>query len=408
MDMRMDVRDLKQKYPDLADKFVSLRDKLDSPADKLSSLSLKEDATSWETEAKQRRETDQRFNELITAIRTKPGFHNFLLVPTREELMAAANLGPIIVVNLSPYRCDAFLIERHRIRVLRLQNLTLEQVQKWVTDLRLPCSVGMVSMLEGIWETICYPCLDALGFRPNTSIDHCPHVWWIPTGLSASCRFMQQDATNEGLLIRILPFAEKEVSALKDLCTSLQLKPVTPAPYKDDVLRSLSECKIFHFAGHGKYNPMDPSQSALLLEDWQANPLTVGDLRDHRLQDNPPFLGYLSACSTGSNMTEDLADESIHLIGALQFAGFRHVVGTLWEVSDAHCFHVARILYETLRDENMTDASVSRGLHRAIKELRDKEIKKGGQGRFCTLGSSEANAQGMAGFYWVPYLHFGG
>lgn len=53
-----------------------------------------------------------------------------------------------------------------------------------------------------------------------------------------------------------------------------------------------------------------------------------------------------------------LADEGVHLISSLQLAGFRHVVGTLWEVSDQHCFDVARVFCETLRDEGMADEDV--------------------------------------------------
>ena len=44
-----------------------------------------------------------------------------------------------------------------------------------------------------------------------------------------------------------------------------------------------------------------PSRSCLRLEDWETKPLTVADLRDHKLQANLPFLAYLSACSTGVN-----------------------------------------------------------------------------------------------------------
>jgi CHAT domain len=101
----------------------------------------------------------------------------------------------------------------------------------------------------------------------------------------------------------------------------------------------------------------------LLLKDWKAKPLTAGDLLDHRLQENPPFLGYLSACSTGA-------------IGAdRHVAGFRHVIGTLWEVSDAHCVDIARIVYGTIRDNGMTDRAIYQGIHRAVGALRDGQIK---------------------------------
>jgi hypothetical protein len=184
----------------------------------------------------------------------------------------------------------------------------------------------------------------------------------------------------------------------------------------------------------------------LLLEDWETNPLTVGDLRDHWLQENPPFLGYLSACSTGANEAERLVDEGIHLVSAFQLAGFRHVVGTLWEVSDKHCVDVARVLYETMRDEGMTDVAVCRGLHHAVRAARDGQIDGGLQTRNITLSGSDIQARNQTNravcsgverviiggkdptegsrdgrvpgdptdlakpandFFWVPYVHFG-
>ncbi|KAF1828367.1 hypothetical protein BDW02DRAFT_458414, partial [Decorospora gaudefroyi] len=123
--------------------------------------------------------------------------------------------------------------------------------------------------------------------------------------------------------------------------------------------------------GHGRSDPLDPSRSCLLLDDWEESPLTVGDLRDHKIQESSPFLGYLSACSTSANKVDRLVDEGIHLASAFQLAGFRHVIGTLWEVSDSHCVDVARVVYETIRAEGMTDKAVCRGLHLAIKALRD-------------------------------------
>ena len=57
--------------------------------------------------------------------------------------MAAANLGPIVVVNLNQYRYNAFLVERDRIRVLKLPSLRVEEVQKQVQDLRLQRTTGL-------------------------------------------------------------------------------------------------------------------------------------------------------------------------------------------------------------------------------------------------------------------------
>ncbi|KAK4171655.1 CHAT domain-containing protein [Triangularia setosa] len=456
MDMRGDISDLKREHPDLADEFISLRNELDSAA--VRSTSTSDNTSSWELQAKRRREADQQFGELIARIRAQPGFDRFLCLPAENEMIAAATLNPIIVVNLSSYRCDAFLIERNQIKVLELPGLTIEKVRKQVQDLQKSRTMGFFHiepLLEWLWDVVVRPSLDALGFKVPISNGNWPRVWWIPIGLlsqlpvhaagrytsdsaeTALDRVMSSYAPSVKALIHgrrhpirtsagplsgnallvamretpglsangILPFAASEVEMLKDLCPSLKLQPVRPMLRKDDVLQHLLTCKVFHFAGHGKSDPMEPSRSCLLLEDWKTNPLTVGDLRDHRLQENGPFLGYLSACSTGANEAVQLADEGIHLVSAFQLAGFRHVVGTLWEVSDRHCVDVAKVLYETLRDEGMTDAAVCLGLHRAVRVLRDGGIKNG-KARDATLELSGSRVK-IANPYWIPYVHFG-
>ena len=56
--------------------------------------------------------------------------------------MAAADPGPIAVINLSPYRCDAFPVKRHYMQMLKLDSLTLGDVQERARDLRLFKSSG--------------------------------------------------------------------------------------------------------------------------------------------------------------------------------------------------------------------------------------------------------------------------
>ena len=89
------------------------------------------------------------------------------------------------------------------------------------------------------------------------------------------------------------------------------------------------------------------------------------------LRSHSPFLAYLSACGTGQITKESFVDENIHLIRAYQLAGFRHVIGTLWEVDDQICVDMARIIYREIGDGSMTDESVCLGLHKASRKLRD-------------------------------------
>ncbi|KAL7918917.1 CHAT domain-containing protein [Trichoderma austrokoningii] len=432
MDMRGDITSLQQEHPGLAEKFRLLRDELDLPTYNATSLTS-DKLSSWELQIRRRREADKEFNEVIDTIRAQPGFSDFLQQPAAEELKSAADQGPIIVVNITSFRCDAFLIQRGSIQVVELPGIT----QKDITQ----------QVVKWLWHNI-YTILD----------DNWPHIWWIPTGLLSQLPLhaagIYKHASKETVLDRVissyassikallhgrkhgirkpsqppledsafvvamretpglgergrLSFASDEVEMLKQLCPQLQLTPIEPLRQKDDILKHLSKCKLFHFAGHGQSDPNDPSQSCLLLEDWDTNPLTVGEVRDSRLQDNPPFLAYLSACSTGANKAIELADEGIHLISAFQLAGFRHVVGTLWGVSDKHCVDVARILYKTLQEEEMTDMAVSRGLHRAVRALRDGEIKEEMHGRDAKLARPKPAVRGMVDFFWVPYVHFG-
>jgi hypothetical protein len=371
-------------------------------------------------------------------------------------MMAAANPDPIIVLNVSCHRSDAFLIEHDRIRVLELPGLTCTGVNERAKELLSFCPSGnfhAASPLEWLWDVAACPILDALSFKEPISNTNRPRLWWIPSrffsrlslqaagyhtegrsktvldrvmssyassvnaliyGRRLYARRLTGPLSNHALLVAMretpglqsLPFATDEVEMLKSLCLSLKLNPITPVSRKDDILEHLQACRIFHFAGHGRSDLADPSRNCLLLKDWETNPLTVEDLLSHRLQEHAPFLGYLSACSTAANKAVSLVDEGIHLANAFQLAGFRHVVGTLWEVSDKHCVDVARVFYETLRDEGMMDAAVCRVLHKTVKALRDGGIKAG-EKRNATLVDEMTEGRGLMDTEWVPYVHFG-
>ncbi|KAK6535461.1 hypothetical protein TWF694_001918 [Orbilia ellipsospora] len=474
MENRGDISDLKRLYPDFAEEYITLRDALDQTpsSDMLDAFRQSEDQLSTlpnsslhrnslsvlELQKKLRSKQNQKLSKLIEDIRVQPGFANFLLPPTETDIKEAACSGPIVLVNLSKYRCDAFLIEPDKIRVLPLPDLTLKEVKKRAKDLRLSSSVG-AETLEWLWDTICGPCLDILGFRDSISDGNWPHIWWIPTGVLSQLplhaagyhynstrpndtvidRVMSSYASSvkglihgrhnvhgstartlkdgHALLIAMeqtpdlaanqnLPFVKEEANVLKDLYSSLQIKCIIPEPQKANVLEMLQDhnCEIFHFAGHGLSHPTEPSRSYLLLEDWKTDPLTMEDIRALKFRKKQPFLGYLSACLTGANEVYQLADEGIHLISAFQLAGFRHVIGSLWEVLDRHCVDVARVFYDTILKEGMTDTAVCKGLHQAIRALRNEEVGVTGARNGKLL---KGDKEGFGVAYWAPYVHFG-
>jgi CHAT domain-containing protein len=207
-----------------------------------------------------------------------------------------------------------------------------------------------------------------------------------------------------------LPFAETETIELHGLFPVSTPRVILRNPCKQEVLSALETCSVFHFAGHGESDPSDPSMSTLLMADWKTNPLTVKDLVAIKFHQNP-FLAYLSACSTGDNKEYALLDEGIHLMGACQLAGFQHVIGSLWQVSDKPCVDAAKDVYTTMIKAGMSDESVSLGLHNAVLNLR------GGRGRTSTtrdardarMISDEESDENRIGdpFIWAAYIHMG-
>ena len=166
-------------------------------------------------------------------------------------------------------------------------------------------------------------------------------------------------------------------------------------PTKREVLARLPEAGIAHFACHGVSIPDDPSRSFLALADYEQDPLTVASLvevRLHRAQ-----LAYLSACQTARNDARDLPDEAIHLASAFQLAGYPHVIGTLWPVSDTAAAGIAGDFYDGLQagERGLDTRKSAEALHHAVRALRDTPVRGTRRDRASTPS------------LWAPFLHTG-
>jgi CHAT domain-containing protein len=479
-DTRVDLRALEIAYPELAKRFTYLQTRLQSFNPNNSSSKYKNGWRQFNQIYKDSRDLD----ELIDEIRQKSGFELFLCLPSESEMRRAAIAGPIVVINTSRLRCDAIVVEEHRIQTVSLPNLSIDDIdekEEILQDFRSPHT------LQWLWNTIAFPVLDSLGFTEPPTSSNWPHIWWIPTG--ALHRFplhaagFHSNGTSNTVLDRVmssysssirtiiyarrfgprlsmpakallvamentpgssrLPFATDEITMLREKFQSMSLIPTEPPQYKEEVLSHLLDSTIFHFAGHGYTDLDDPSKTHLRLKDWESTPLTVNDLLKINLDANQPFLAYLSACGTGRVNEGRFMNESFHIISACQLAGFRHVIGTLWEVSDDLCVDMADIIYEGIRQWGMTDESVCRGLHDACRELRNRWLSKSQAPRrtgSLNTGRATSPSTGYACFpsqahtgedtakvardighehideeaegldnpsHWIPYVHFG-
>ena len=131
------------------------------------------------------------------------------------------------------------------------------------------------------------------------------------------------------------------------------------------MLDALPRHRIAHFACHALTDPRSPALNRLLLHDHLSAPLTAIELS---VVNTPADLVYLSACKT-ARPAAALADEAIHVATALQMAGYRHVIATLWFTADDAASRIAQHFYANLVPTLNTD-DTARTLHRAIRAAR--------------------------------------
>ncbi|RDA82383.1 hypothetical protein CP532_6106 [Ophiocordyceps camponoti-leonardi (nom. inval.)] len=448
--LRGDISELREQDPRTADLLESVTRRLDAgairdeaPASTLTFASSSTDQRHWD---------DRQLGGLLNVIRKKDGFDRFFMPPVEEKITHAAALGPIVILNVSVHRCDALIVERFGTRTVPLPNLTYEAIQ----DRARMNEIQSMRTLEWLWDYIVDPVLRALGFVTPPSEGSWPHIWWIPTGLltrfplhaagyylddgdrtaldrvissySSSIKTIismrhrrqnQQLKKTNGSIVLIsmketpglnpLAYTDDEINAVRTLCSSSpfqDLSVISPQPKLEEITSAIKTCSIFHFAGHGQAETK-PLESHLCLYDGDR-PLTVERLIETNLSSSQPFLAYLSACGTGKNAEDHSADESLHLASVFHLAGFRHVIGTLWEVDDHLCVDMARTVYESLGKDGLTDEAVSTALHQAIRSLRREWLGEGVRVKESGRRDAILSGQGLSKTpLWVPYIHFG-
>lgn len=461
-EFRADTADLASKHPELAAEFVRLRDQLDSPSSNTGSELMVFETS---VELTGREAVAKEFDDVVDTIRGLEGFQDFLLPPPAAELQSAASAGPIVVINVSRQRSDAFIIQSDQIDLLPLPDLRLQAIQEWAILLksRRISQSEMFQLLEWLWDVLAHHVLDRLASGKTSQPTEKPRVWWIPTGplcslpIHAAGKYGDGSKSNESLLERVvssyspsvkalmftqrnklhwnrteglerpvlvamgttqecesLPFAEVEVEAVRDVLAKSMTKvipDILKEPKKSEVLIRLKSATLLHFAGHGDSDPTDPLNSALLVQDWKTDRLTVKDLIALKLYQNPLLLAYLSACSTGRSEADDLLDEGLHLMSACQLVGFQHVIGSLWEVSDEGCVDVARNVVNTMVNSAVRDGSISLGLQEGVRCLRDQtRLGAGGfrEAHLVTAGGSRRRRLGTGDpRVWAAYIHIG-
>ncbi|WP_129841315.1 CHAT domain-containing protein [Streptomyces sp. RFCAC02] len=408
LDTRTDLTRLRAAHPDDAARLTALRAVLDAVP-----------AAPGAAGAPPDRHTAARaWDDLVAAVRRRPGFADFLLPPPVDRFLTALDgRTAAVLVNVSHLRSDALILHGGRLTSVPLPGIEPETVRRRAEDFltavtgRAASRAGRVARrrivadtLDWLWRDLADPVLTALGHTaalPDGTPDR-PRVCWLPTGLltvlplhaaqaadpadgAVLDRVVSSYAPTLRALVRGLDARRPPAPGAAPLVVALAETPgAAPLPgaaaeaalhverhpgarllsgadaTRAAVLDALPAHDLVHFACHA----MSPDR--VLLHDHGTRPLTVPDISALDLP--AAYLAYLAACST-TRARPDLADEAVHITGAFQLAGYRHVVGSLWQIDDRSAPRVADAFYRALA----AGAAPHRALHDAVRELRARE-----------------------------------
>ncbi|KAG8217995.1 hypothetical protein J3R82DRAFT_6185 [Butyriboletus roseoflavus] len=358
---------------------------------------------------------------LVTRIRELPGLSGFLLPPLFSDLQQAAREGPVIIVNASEYGCDALVVLVDRPNPVHIPlSITRTGVRQLSSELStltvraksMDVTRDLGVIMRELWDEVVSPIVNFL----QTVLPSQSRIWWCPTAeftllplhAAGPYRKGQQNLANMYIssytptltaLIRARrhapthsassrkPFVgigqakakgENELVSVGAELASIEqrIDGLATFTYIEGqasciarVAEELGKNEWVHLACHGIPNRNQPFKSAFALHDGH---FTIERISRCELE-NPEF-AYLSACHTTVG-DEDSLDEVMHLASAMQFAGFRSVIGTMWAVDDAQTNKITSVFYENMINErgrlDYTRAALALNRTLTMKKLAD-------------------------------------
>jgi hypothetical protein len=344
---------------------------------------------------KQRRLLKER-DELISRIQALPGFDGFLTSPSFDTLRSAASSGPVIIINHSRWRSDILILLHNTSpslivtprdfydRASALKNKLVDSRHKYGLDSD-HYDETLAWVLAELYKLVGRPVIDRLS---ELKVPDQSHIWWCPTSVFCSLPLhaMGPIPSNDGgtryfldfyicsytpslsaliqsrnrdlgsrssdrpslLLVAqsdpSLPTVGGEiqvVQALDTKVTSLISEAATPAT----VINGFRDHRFVHFACHGTLEAGKPFEAGFeLYGDERLSLLEIV-----RSQLPTAEFAFLSACHTAEVTKGSVADEGLHLAAAMQYCGFRSVVGTTWAMVDEDGRELAEQFYKAFK-----------------------------------------------------------
>ncbi|KAG1749586.1 CHAT domain-containing protein [Suillus occidentalis] len=395
--LRTPLEDLESTSPELARKVSELNKRLAGAQGSAGST----DRAAADRAATKYRALTRQWEAAVDEIRNLKDFSRFLLPPAYEDLQAAARHGPVIIFIASQYSCGAIIVptsgDPHHVPLssIALADLTILK-ERFTGAIRNASRMNptqprndLIVLLRIVWNEIMLPVVNVLEnflkLKRHSRIWLCPTAAFTSIPLHAAHPFLTKpDRSKEpcledlyicsytptlSALVRSRQMTKKRVTpsfvtigqgqpgagkgkALLAVDNELELvRELVPATAKRTTisgdaatragaLKTLEENTWVHLACHGKQDPAQPYHSHFVMRDEH---LTLLDIMERDIP-HAEF-AFLSACHTAVG-DKETPDEVVHLAAGLQFAGFKSVVGTLWEVDDSVAKHVVEAFYK--------------------------------------------------------------
>ncbi len=386
----------------------------------------------------QQRKLVEERDALVSQIQGRQGSQGFLKTPSFSTLRSAASRGPVVLINHCRWRSDILILFHNSLPCsIATANDFYDRANKLRDELVEARKHGLdsgkyqdalCSVLKGLYKLVGEPVikrLRVLGVREQS------RIWWCPTSVfcslplhamgpipssgaseryfsdlyipsytpSLSALIESRNASSQipdkPTLLLIaqpddsLPGVSGEIKviqrALKARATVTDLVSSEATP--SSVVEGLRGCRFAHFACHGVLETGKPFEASFKLHGGSR--LTLLDIVRSRLPDAE--FALLSCCHTAEITKESISDEALHLTAAMQYCGFRSVVGTMWAMADTDGKDLAKSFYKSLFSDQEGDVLYYERSAGALRDATRKLRKKRG----ITLER------------WVNFVHYG-
>ncbi|KAH9055396.1 CHAT domain-containing protein [Lactarius vividus] len=358
---------------------------------------------------------------LISQIQGRPGSERFLKAPSFTTLRSAASRGPVILINHCKWHSDILVLAHNSLPCFIPTTHDFYDRGKKLRDMLMEArNVGLDSrkyqkalrtVLGELYELVGQPVIKRLRVL---GVPEQSRIWWCPTSVFCSLPLHAMGPIPSGHMPKpskptkryfsdlYIPSYTPSLSALIESRSpsgqALDLPSLLLVAQPDESLPTVwGEIDVIH-------NLNVPVTS---LISRRATPSSVVEaLRDHRLahfachgnlERGKPFDASFQL-HKGERLTlldiitdKSIADEALHLTAAMQYCGFRSVVGTMWEMADTDGRDLAENFYKSLFSSQEQGVPCyersARALRDATRRLRRKE--------------------GISLERWVNFVHYG-